>query len=277
MNSQELPQLVEIRSSLPVNIVTTRINPDTGRRTFFDAVTGSPLVESRANTHCKVCGVEKGGRGFFCKRSYQQSRKLSVILECTLCKKHYEKEHYEYMKGVKKGQKDFYCSRECSDNHHAVKNSKPCPDCGGRKVKDNKRCAECTAKKRRTKKLKPIDCPECGITFQPKSHKTVYCSNDCADKAHSIRMIGEGNSKYKNGISYGKWFKEMRSIILERDSSRCAVCSEEEKTTTFQRLGKEATRTNLTVHHIDEDVKNNRPENLITMCKFCHMSITSRQ
>ncbi|MGZ0879042.1 HNH endonuclease [Priestia megaterium] len=63
----------------------------------------------------------------------------------------------------------------------------------------------------------------------------------------------------------------MRPIILERDSFRCAVCSKEEKIMTYLRQGKAATRTNLTVHHIDEDVKNNRPDNLITMCQPCHI------
>lgn len=29
-------------------------------------------------------------------------------------------------------------------------------------------------------------------------------------------------------------------------------------------------RRKLTVHHIDEDVENNRPENLQTLCRKCH-------
>lgn len=84
-------------------------------------------------------------------------------------------------------------------------------------------------------------------------------------------MIGEGNSHYKDGTSYSKWFREMRPLIFERDSDACVVCSAPFKPITFTRDGIEVQRSNLIVHHLDEDPANNRAENLVLLCSSCHL------
>ncbi|WP_437090091.1 HNH endonuclease [Streptomyces sp. enrichment culture] len=111
----------------------------------------------------------------------------------------------------------------------------------------------------------------CGLFFRPLSSRTVYCSRRCADKAHSIRMLGWNNPHYKDGTSYSKWFKETRPLIFERDKDACVACAAPYKPVTFMRNGVPAQRSNLIVHHLDENPANNRVENLLLLCAPCHM------
>lgn len=53
-------------------------------------------------------------------------------------------------------------------------------------------------------------------------------------------------------------WKEMRSIIIDRDGQRCAVCG---------------SGTDLHVHHIDLDPTNDDPANLVTLCGSCHARV----
>ncbi len=55
-----------------------------------------------------------------------------------------------------------------------------------------------------------------------------------------------------------KGWKRVRSLVLRRDDHRCAICSGEE---------------NLHIHHIDGDNTHDRPENLVTLCEFCHARV----
>jgi hypothetical protein len=70
---------------------------------------------------------------------------------------------------------------------------------------------------------------------------------------------------YKTGWSYASWFDQMRVLVLERDKA-CVVCS---------------TTKQLHCHHVDQDVRDNRPEKLIMLCSTHHMehhkSSTPRQ
>jgi 5-methylcytosine-specific restriction endonuclease McrA len=50
-------------------------------------------------------------------------------------------------------------------------------------------------------------------------------------------------------------WKAVRTAIIERDRSRCAVCGAD---------------GHLHVHHIDRDPTNDAPDNLITLCETCH-------
>jgi len=74
---------------------------------------------------------------------------------------------------------------------------------------------------------------------------------------------GENNSQWQNGKSfepYGLEFnKEFKQTIYERDSYTCQCPDCGHKTDL------------LDAHHIDYNKKNNNPENLITLCRSCHM------
>lgn len=184
--------------------------------------------------------------------------KVMVDLVCAWCGQPFQRQRCNHNKSIRLGSTEFYCSKVCSQAHHAVKNAKPCATCGkpvaaGRKSRNATYCSKaCTPSK---KTLAPKTCPACSVVFQPKSSRTVYCGATCANTAHSTRMLGMGNSNYKDGSSYSLWFSLARKLVLERDA-RCVACG--------------ATQ-NLHCHHIDHDPKNNRVENLVMLCGTCHI------
>ena len=64
---------------------------------------------------------------------------------------------------------------------------------------------------------------------------------------------------WKDGKSfelYGlSWTKELKTFIRKRDKFICQICN----------------KNGFSVHHIDYNKKNNDENNLITLCKSCHM------
>jgi hypothetical protein len=105
-----------------------------------------------------------------------------------------------------------------------------------------------------------------------KVEEPTFCSRECADRAHSLRMIGAGNSNHKDGSSYARWFRLMRPLILERDGWQCVACRTPELFQPVVNRGMLIFRSRLVVHHIDEDINNNTPANLVTVCQDCHMT-----
>jgi hypothetical protein len=80
----------------------------------------------------------------------------------------------------------------------------------------------------------------------------------------SLRQIGDRNHQWKGGISFEPdcpiWKdKEYKQDIRERDGNRCLnpYCNSKKS-------------NDLTVHHIDYDKKNCKPDNLITICRSCN-------
>lgn len=78
-------------------------------------------------------------------------------------------------------------------------------------------------------------------------------------EANLGRFRGEKGPNWQGGISslpYGvDWTVWLRLEIKNRDGNGCKICQ---------------STTKLDVHHIDFDKQNNRPENLITLCKRDH-------
>lgn len=269
IDSLKSKQFVGIKSELPESIVFSCINEDTKRRVVLCPETGLSQQRSRSNKICLYCGKPKGGRGSICRDCYQKIRAVRVIVKCSYCGKEVEKYLYDYRKALKRGHIDFYCNLDCSQKHHAVKNAKHCAWCDspmpGRKTL--KYCSKECRMAASTANRRHVICPECGKEFIALSHLTRYCSNDCADAAHSKRMVGTGNSNFKDGMSYSKLYDLMRPLILERDGGQCVVCGIEEDTYPDKQG---VLRSTLAIHHIDKDTTKNNPENLITICKTCH-------
>jgi 5-methylcytosine-specific restriction endonuclease McrA len=84
------------------------------------------------------------------------------------------------------------------------------------------------------------------------------------------RMLGENNPLWQGGISfepYGlKWNEKLREKIRERDNYRCQECFRHQDEL-YTSNGK---KYKLNVHHIDYNKKNNREDNLISLCQACH-------
>ena len=80
---------------------------------------------------------------------------------------------------------------------------------------------------------------------------------------------GEKNPAYIDGrsfIPYSSEFNEtLKEQIRKRDNYQCQLCGVP---------GEECER-NLDIHHIDENKKNNLPENLISLCLICHLTTRS--
>lgn len=77
----------------------------------------------------------------------------------------------------------------------------------------------------------------------------------------SIAFMGEKNPRWIDGRrrrEYPRAFYYIRENILERDSYECQACYES------LRNRKKA------IHHIDENKKNNKESNLISLCQSCH-------
>lgn len=232
--------------------VYSYLTEGTRRRTF--EVEGLPLGWPKRT--CPVCGGVKYHRRTVCKPCYQQIRRIMVPLTCCYCGSNFERIVYEVDKQIRRGHVDVYCCKTCSEAHHAVKNRRRCPVCNKRTPKKSmKYCSKQCRASRREKELSPKVCSICGTEFQLKSSRTVYCSRACANKAHSRRMRGAGNSHYKTGTSYATWFRSMRPIILERDRHTCVACGKTKK---------------LIVHHVDHVPWHNEAHNLITLCATCH-------
>lgn len=70
---------------------------------------------------------------------------------------------------------------------------------------------------------------------------------------------GEGNGNWLGGITpYHGWSFRLREDIRVRDGRTCRVC------------GKPENGKHHDVHHIDYDKRNIHPDNLVTLCHYCH-------
>jgi len=80
---------------------------------------------------------------------------------------------------------------------------------------------------------------------------------------HSKAISGEYNHNWLGGISFLPypmgWHKRLRDAIRKRDNFTCALC------------GKIQTTRRHSIHHINYDKEDLRPENLVTLCIGCHL------
>lgn len=83
------------------------------------------------------------------------------------------------------------------------------------------------------------------------------------------KRLGEKNPMWKDGISFEtysiNWTNTLKRSIRERDKYICQLCNEQQNDKAFD------------VHHIDYDKKNCNPDNLITLCRSCHMKTNNKR
>jgi len=132
-----------------------------------------------------------------------------------------------------------------------------------RKPSQIKRCKksfcsrECKYKAR--KKGQYVDCFICKkrIYKQQKDllesqSKKYFCSRSCSNKWHGSEFIG---AKHPNWIDGRFVYKNI--LLKTKIANECFFCSN--KNTQV-----------LVAHHIDQNRKNNKPKNLIWLCRNCH-------
>ncbi|MCK4500255.1 HNH endonuclease [Candidatus Babeliales bacterium] len=106
-----------------------------------------------------------------------------------------------------------------------------------------------------------------------KSRKGMKNSKEMNEKIRQSRLgkTGKLASNWQGGKSfepYGLEFNEtLKEQIRERDNYRCQECFRHQDEL-FTKSGK---RYKLMIHHIDYDKQNNKPENLISLCRNCHL------
>lgn len=75
-------------------------------------------------------------------------------------------------------------------------------------------------------------------------------------KCSRFELIKEKAPNWKGGVyKYTTGWVKLRPEIKERDNNKCIYCK---------------TKRNLHVHHINENKKDIRPMNLVTLCGSCH-------
>ena len=145
-----------------------------------------------------------------------------------------------------------------------------------------RRCAECSGKKKPTYTRVFESFLKAGYTLLSNNYVNCYsklkyrCNNghECwttwsnwhqgvrCPICNILNFRGRGHPNWKGGTScepYCKdWTKEYKEFIKERDGYKC--------------LNPECLKkdTLLSVHHIDYNKKNCKPENLITVCRSCN-------
>ena len=157
-------------------------------------------------------------------------------MKCEICNQEFEQ----------KNSLQKFCSQECKKKSLSKRNSE-------RRSKQRK--------KEFDKFEKTKTCLVCGKEFEVRQQyrKQIYCSKQCLNK--SEKLYGgkqERDLDYKNQIRFsGNKYK-----VLERDNYTCQICGN---------------TTQLVVHHKDDsgqsDNPNNDMDNLITLCRRCHINI----
>lgn len=137
----------------------------------------------------------------------------------------------------------------------------------------SKKCRKCLARLKRetSRKSKQYYC-KCGNKIHYSTY--FYGSGECKscalkDKKRpdiSKRVSGKGNPNYKHGQSFSPYpeeFFKIKSKIRKRDNYTCQKCK--------QVYDKKSTK--LHIHHIDSNKFNNKEDNLVCLCVYCHIDL----
>ena len=111
---------------------------------------------------------------------------------------------------------------------------------------------------------------------EKKGYHTKGLTEETKRKMSEARQ-GKKNPSWQGGKSfepYGLEFNnQLRELIRKRDNHRCQEC--------FRHQSELRTKTNrlykLTIHHIDYNKRNNDIQNLISLCRNCHLQTNFRR
>ncbi len=258
-------------------VTADTVRTETGRRRYYGSDVAALSDNVNRKRACVVCGTVRKSKAAVCRPCYQEARASTYLdLPCAQCDTDFRIMRAERDKRARKGQERFFCQSACFHQWMREHPSGTCGHCKGPMKLDGRRrrycslgCRTAVRDARRLSKVRP--CPQCGVEYVPRSSRQMYCDRVCADQAHSERMVGLGNSHYKDGTSYAEWFRQMRPLILERDGDQCRACGTSNRRVPTGRSDAFQWKSLLVIHHLNELPADNGPENLITLCSPCHM------
>lgn len=122
-------------------------------------------------------------------------------------------------------------------------------------------------------------CKSCGETIEVKlclQFRKKYCSWDCRNKGLKGRKVWNKGKSHNPKEKHWNWQggigrlpypfsfnEELRKLIRKRDGYKCQWC----------RISQNKCKRKLDVHHIDKNKNNLNPNNLISLCRSCHITI----
>jgi hypothetical protein len=187
---------------------------------------------------------------------------------------------------TKKGHGRF-CSQGCANEFQRSENNpnrrrikRMCEGCGTefeiQPANPKRFCSRSCFAKTRKGKDNPnwcggdveLVCKQCEKIFRVNPHaqfKRLFCSQRCSGNWQRETEIhkGEGNPAWLGGFSfepYGLEFNDdLKRAIRARDGFTCQLCGIPENGQVHD------------CHHVDYCKANNDPQNLITLCRPCHM------
>lgn len=160
-------------------------------------------------------------------------------------------------KAVKKMQMKYLSKGLCSYGCGEILKSKTlCSNC---LIKKSTRQNPIRYKRRKYLIENGLCYTDCGRNLFSK-----WLCKECLDKKNSdyVRKYHENKQKHRIDSlarQHKKNFGGLRPMILERDKNICQIC--------FRG------NTTMLVHHINEDPKDNRMDNLIALCRVCHLVV----
>jgi len=116
-----------------------------------------------------------------------------------------------------------------------------------------------------------VNCAWCGkekdiIPYSITRSNNFFCDFQCHGKWKGNNIVGKNNPNWQGGLSFEPYCpifsgEEFKESIRERDARKCQnpYC-----------YGNIRLNHALSVHHIDYDKKECRPDNLITLCLGCN-------
>ena len=112
---------------------------------------------------------------------------------------------------------------------------------------------QCRAKARRRKKL--VDAGTCLVCGGVRDHASSKLCEACRTYRLTIQR--------KYNMNHGDRVRTMRysglwGLMIERDNWNCQVCGQPAKE----------------LHHLDENHTHHAPDNLIALCRMCHVTLT---
>ena len=138
----------------------------------------------------------------------------------------------------------------------------------------NTQCSSCVGKYRmKDSKNNPMKGKHHTEDTKQKIRNSNYHKNlkGCNNPMFGVHITGSAHYNWNNGKSFEPypiaWTKLLKESIRQRDNHQCQICGKSTK-----KNGRK-----LDVHHIDYYKDNLKPNNLISLCKNCHMKTNPKK